>query len=217
MYTQEPFQIRDLQGSDVASMRAHKVWNGGPPVAPERLKHLTLSYWDFEGRSYTDGVMIVLDQLADGVIEIFQALYEVEFPFHSIRLMDDFEGNDRLSMAANNTSCFNNRLIATGERKGLASLHAYGAAIDINPRQNPNITRNNAGEWIIEPTECKGADLCRLSGLRRDRQVQAGYAEPLRDIFAAYGFTEWGGDFPDKLDYQHFQVPRARVMEMVSG
>ena len=48
---------------------------------------------------------------------------------------------DSLSMAENNSSCFNYRTIA-GRKK--LSDHAFGRAIDINPMQNPYNQQNKA-------------------------------------------------------------------------
>ena len=55
-----------------------------------------------------------------------------------MRLIDDYGANDEKSMAANNTSAFNYRVIS-GTTK--LSNHSYGMAIDINPRINPYITK----------------------------------------------------------------------------
>jgi hypothetical protein len=39
-------------------------------------------------------------------------------------------------------------------------------------------------------------------------------AESVIDVFAAHGFTIWGGRFRDP-DYQHFQVERALAQKVV--
>jgi hypothetical protein len=39
-------------------------------------------------------------------------------------------------------------------------------------------------------------------------------AESVTQIFAAHGFTEWGGRFRDP-DYQHFQIPRPLAQKLV--
>lgn len=59
-----------------------------------------------------------------------------------MRLVDDYGGDDQRSMAANNTSGYNCRRVA-----GTAawSDHAYGAAIDVNPVQNPDLTGPGVG------------------------------------------------------------------------
>src|SRR5262245_24225805 len=47
-----------------------------------------------------------------------------------------YRGSDDASMAADNTSAFNCRR-AVGSATGSWSMHAYGLAVDVNPRENP--------------------------------------------------------------------------------
>ena len=61
--------------------------------------------------------------------------------------MDHFNGDDDASTAANNTSALNVRAVAGS---GAISLHAYGVAIDLNPLQNPYVTRFANGRLSIE-------------------------------------------------------------------
>ena len=58
------------------------------------------------------------------------------WPIARMRLVDDYDGDDDRSMAANNASGFNCRRVA-GQRNW--SDHAFGAAIDLNPLQNPYV------------------------------------------------------------------------------
>lgn len=90
----------------------------------------------------------------------FYQLYKWEYPIESVRLIDDFEGDDELSMEANNSSAFNYRVI-----KGSTQLskHALGLAIDINPRINPYVREDgyypvNAAEYLE-----RNPKLCRAS------------------------------------------------------
>ncbi len=108
-----------------------------------------------------------------------------------------------MSMEDNNTSAFNCR--ATTGKPNEFSLHAYGVAIDINPLQNPYIgfSKENIGEAFVLP---------KTATPYVNRIVHApGSAESIVDIFAAHGFSEWGGHWVDRIDYQHFQVPRAKA------
>ena len=54
-----------------------------------------------------------------------------------MRLVDAYKADDFDSIEADNTSAFNCRP-ATGSSNW--SNHAYGEAIDINPRENPYVT-----------------------------------------------------------------------------
>ena len=110
------------------------------------LRYLRLSYVDFDGKEQV-GEMICNKSIADDLVAIFRELYEARYPIRSIRLIDDFDGDDEASMAADNTSCFNYRK-KTGMRE--LSKHARGLAVDINPFENP----------YVRPYKIDKDDLC---------------------------------------------------------
>ena len=68
---------------------------------------------------------------------VFRELYDAGWPIRRMRLVDDYGGDDERSMAADNTSGFNCRRVAGSSSW---SAHAYGAAVDINPLENPYVT-----------------------------------------------------------------------------
>src|SRR3981081_3065624 len=119
-------------------MKLRHVLNPGAPVGCDRLRLLTFGYVAFDGQPKSDGEMVVMDAVADHALRVFVALRARGFPIASVKLMDHFNGDDDASMAQNNTSAFNVRPVAG---TGSISLHAYGVAIDLNPIQNPFITR----------------------------------------------------------------------------
>jgi hypothetical protein len=181
-----------------AAMKQHRVMNRGAPLGCDRLRLVTFSYLGFDGQPRADAELVVMDAVADQVLQIFVALRERRFPIGSVKLMDVFNGDDDASTAANNTSSFNVRMVSGGG--GNLSLHAYGAAIDLNPLQNPYVVRGTSGKFRIDPPH---------AGSYVDRRNQRpGMAEPVIALFASHGFTEWGGRWPNPVDYQHFQVPR---------
>lgn len=67
-------------------------------------------------------------------------------------LIDEYNAEDNRSMEANNSSCFNFRLVP-GTRK--LSNHSKGLAIDINPLYNPYVKTNKNGKIIISPEKGK--------------------------------------------------------------
>lgn len=115
--------------------------------------------------------------------------------------MDSFKGDDVASMNANNSSAFNGRRIMNTNRW---SSHAYGVAIDINPRQNPYL-RFNTDENTIKVLPDEALPFVNRTVPKK------GMVEPIVDLFAQYGFTEWGGRWDDKPDYHHFQMPWDRI------
>jgi D-alanyl-D-alanine carboxypeptidase len=184
-------------------MKTHGVLTARAPLACERLKLVKFSYIDFNGNIKTDGRAVVLDAISQQVLELFTELKNSHFPIGRAELMDVYDGDDDASMDNNNTSSFNDRNIAGTNN---LSLHAYGAAIDINPRQNPNII--SEGEKVaIKPA--LGADYVQ-------RSVPApGMAEQAVPIFARHGFVIWGGAWNNPKDYQHFQLDRGIAEKLV--
>jgi hypothetical protein len=166
----------------------------GCPVPASELRLITLSYWDFEGKPQT-GKLIVHQDVAVEVAELFRGLFRLRFPIERMELIHVYGGDDARSMEANNTSAFNCRFV-TG-RKGVFSKHSYGRAVDINPRTNPYVKGDH-----VEPESGRAfVDRTRdVPGMLRvgDEAVR---------IFKEAGWT-WGGDWKSLKDYQHFEKKR---------
>ena len=154
------------------------------------LRYLKLSYVDFEG-SPRVGEMVCNKAIAADLVEIFQALYEARYPIRSIRLIDDFGGDDEASMAADNTSCFNYRK-KVGVRE--LSKHALGLAVDVNPFENP----------YVRPSRIRPADAKAFADRRKDFPHKIDKEDLCYQLFRAHGFS-WGGTWRSVQDYQHFE------------
>lgn len=155
----------------------------------DALRLLVLRHIDFHGQPGL-GELIVAQDLAQEVREIFEQLHALCFPIASMQRIDAFEGDDDRSMAANNTSGFNFRLI---DGTATLSRHALGRAIDINPVQNPWL---RAGR--IDPDAGRAyLDRAHL----RPGMIAAG--GPVVRAFELRGWR-WGGDHPHAPDYHHF-------------
>lgn len=169
----------------------------GCTVPYEDLNYVGLKYIDFDGQEQT-GELICNKAIAQDMVEIFYELYRNEYQLERVRLIDEYDGDDTASMAENNTSCFNYRVV-----DGTASLskHAYGLAIDINPYYNPYVVfkRNPDGSDYISPPG---------SEVYADRSQSFAYKIDENDLcyrlFTEHGFT-WGGNWNSTKDYQHFQ------------
>jgi poly-gamma-glutamate synthesis protein (capsule biosynthesis protein) len=172
----------------------------GCPVPLRDLRYLRMTHRDFDGRART-GEMVVHRRYARGVVRAFGRLYDVGFPIRRMRLVDDYGGDDDRSMAANNTSGFNCRRVA-GQADW--SDHAYGAAIDVNPIQNPYVRPGS----VVPPSGRRFARIDRGNsspvppGVIRD-------ADPVVAAFSLAGW-EWGGYWASSKDYQHFAARDAR-------
>ncbi len=193
--TTSTFQIPEQLG---IHMRATQIWRPDCPVHIDRLARVPIEFIDFEGVVRRDGEIIVFDAVADRVSRIFQQLLEMRFPIHRARSLHHYKGDDDLSMADNNSSCFNFRPIAGSTT---VSMHGYGLAIDINPLQNPFLRFNeNEGTARISPP-------AGWQFVNRHNQ-KPGMVEPLVNLFADNGFNVWGGSWTTPIDYHHFQPPR---------
>jgi len=167
-------------------------WRPGCPVGPDDLRILTVSHWGFDG-TVKSGELVVNRRQADNVIAVMRKLFDQRFPIERIELIDNFQGDDDLSVAANNTSAFNCRSV-TG-RPGVWSQHSYGWAIDINPVQNPFITSGK----VTPPS----AESYRDRSQNRPGMIHAN--DSVVKAFSSIGW-EWGGYWNNPKDYQHFSL-----------
>lgn len=170
------------------------AWHKGCPIPLDRLDFLTISYYDFSGKEKI-GHLIVLDAAAPYFLTAFKKIYQLHFPIENM-------GNES-SNPYEETSAFNCRSVR-GEPQ--FSVHAYGLAIDINVMRNPYI-----GEFVEDGTENISGNLIppiveSYQYLNR-AVVRPGMNEKIVKIMADSGFLVWGGQWQDRVDYQHFQVP----------
>ncbi|MCR5391408.1 MAG: M15 family metallopeptidase [Lachnospiraceae bacterium] len=137
------------------------------------------------------GELIVNKKIAEDITDIFIKLYEAGYRIEKIKLIDEYNGDDDLSVQDNNTSSFNFRFVAGSKH---LSKHSLGMAIDINPLYNPYIVNGKVAEWGAPYT---------------DRTKDFPYKMTKDDLcvklFKQHGF-KWGGDcWKNTLDYQHFE------------
>jgi poly-gamma-glutamate synthesis protein (capsule biosynthesis protein) len=116
-------------------------------------------------------------------------LFELGFPIRQMRLVDDFGASDDASMAADNSSAFNFRVVAGTQ---VLSQHARGRAIDLNPIENPWRKPDR-----IEPAA--GAAFADRSVIRPGMIVRPG---PVVAVLDELGW-EWGGDWRHARDDHH--------------
>lgn len=159
------------------------------------LCYMSVLHYNFHGVERT-GELICNKAIAQDLIEIFYELYQNEYQIEQIRLIDEYGGDDTLSMQDNNTSCFNYRVV---DGTSNLSKHALGLAIDINPFFNPYVVYQNDGSTYISP---KGSETYA------DRSNDFAYKIDENDLcyrlFKEHGFI-WGGNWNSCKDYQHFQ------------
>lgn len=159
----------------------------------EALRLVTVTHWDF-AHQVRQGELVVAEAVAEFVLRTFEAIFVAEFPIAQIRLIDDYAGDDERSMADNNSSAFNCRLIAGTTRP---SRHALGLAIDINPVQNPYVVKGvvypEAAQSYVDRSQVRPGML-----FEGDTVVSA---------FTRAGWV-WGGAWHEPKDYHHFELPK---------
>lgn len=159
---------------------------GTPESITNQMTIIQVKFNDYNGNDST-GTMVVNKKIAKEVIEIFDEIKSSGFQIEKVRPISEYEWNDDKSMEDNNTSAYNYRLVANTKK---LSNHAYGMAIDINPRYNPMVIKNKVspanGSYSKEN---KGT-------ISADSQVVK--------IFKKRGW-KWGGDYKSLKDYQHFE------------
>ena len=147
---------------------------------------LQIPHYDKDGKAVT-GTLECNKSIAKDLQEIFAELYKAKYRIESMRPASEYGGDDDKMMEANNTSCYNYRVM-TGSKNKL-SKHALGLAIDINPLYNPyvkgNIVKPEAGRKYAKNPQIKKGDL-------------------IYRLFKKHGF-KWGGEWRTLKDYQHFE------------
>jgi len=160
---------------------------GAPAAVTRTMVAVTVPYIDMNGVRQR-GVLVVHRGLAREVEAIFGEIADSGFRIERIEPVAAYGWSDTRSMAANNTSGYNYRIVE-GTRH--LSRHARGCAIDINPALNPWI--RNGRNYPPRPYRPGTAGtITRSSAIVR--------------IFARYGWR-WGGTFRRNPDFQHFEHP----------
>ena len=193
----EEFFISNIDDK-IFSRIAGKSYKVNCPIPLSDLRYLHVLHKTLTGETLS-GEMICNVKIADNLLDIFQKLFAANYPIEKMRLIDEYNADDELSMRDNNSSCFNFRFVSFTNR---ISLHGYGLAVDINPLYNPYI-KTVDGKKIIAPDN--SADF-------EDRNKNFPYKITEDDLcyklFAEHNFI-WGGNcWDDEKDYQHFFIQK---------
>ncbi len=179
-----------------------EIWDGmqgtswhaglGCPTRAQ-LRYLRIPYLDFSKHPQM-GEMIAAQTVAEDVLSAFTEIYcSQNFMIDKMRLIYQYEGSDPRSMNANNTSGFNCRFTSSGKR---LSEHSFGKAIDINPVQNPYVSKGTTSPTAGHPYNTKDERIQPRQGMIRKGDV-------VTRAFARINW-KWGGDWHYSKDYQHF-------------
>lgn len=167
------------------------TWHKWCPVGLGKLRRVNLTHLDFKGKPRR-GRVVVHRSEARQILRVFKRLYAVGFRIRRVEPIERYGGDDRKSMDADNTSAFNCRVVAGTNR---LSQHAYGTAIDINPRENPYVTPSG---HVSPPA---GAAYTNRKKVRKGMIVKSG---PVIRTMKRIAGWKWGGKWSGAKDYQHF-------------
>ena len=169
-------------------------WHKGCPVGLGDLRLLTVTHLGFDGASH-HGQLVVNRRATGPLSSAFRTMYRNRFPIRHMRIRD-FYGPVR-QRPNDVTASFECRQAVPspcsgGSGTGTWSNHAYGLAVDINPRENPYVGCGQSNDPTAQSYRNRGR---KRPGMIGGRTVRA---------FADAGWG-WGGSWSgDTKDYMHF-------------
>lgn len=177
---------------EVFARMVGKSFKSNCTIPRDKLRYIRVLHKNIEGDILT-GELVMHESVADEICEIFHELYLADYPIERMRLVDDYDANDRASMTDNNTSGFNFRVVAGTDT---LSNHARGLALDINPYYNPYCVPSTG---YVSPS---GASAYANRSADFPYKIEEG--DLLYNLFIEHGFR-WGGHWNSSKDYQHFE------------
>jgi len=190
------FRVSEIPDEVFAIMKG-KSFKSDCTVPRNSLRYLLCLHRDKDGVIRV-GEMVLNEQIASAVLEIFRELYLHGYPIERMRLVDYWDADDEKSMSDNNSSSFNFRFITHTTK---VSKHGLGMAVDINPLYNPYYKVKSDGTEIIEPAA--GIPYVDRTG---DYDYKIVEGDLCWKLFTQHGF-EWGGSWTSCKDWQHFEIP----------
>ena len=177
-------------------LKERGFWHRGCPVPLSDLRLLTVSHRGFRERTRT-GELVVNKSAARPLARVFRQLYRLHFPVRHLRFADAYGPRRGRPADGDVSGSFECREAVpspcTGGRgTGSWSMHAYGLAVDVNPRENPYVGCGQSRD----PAARRYRDRSRhRPGMVTPRVVAA---------FRSIGWG-WGGSWTGNTkDYMHF-------------
>jgi hypothetical protein len=190
------FSIKPLPQPLRQDLKTRDFWHRGCPVPLSGLRLLTVTHRDFDGQRQT-GQLIVNENAARPLARAFRRLYRLHFPIRHMDLADAYGPRSGRPRDGDVTASFECRQAVPspcvgGSGTGTWSMHAYGLAVDVNPRENPYVGCGQSRD----PTARRYRDRSRhRPGMVTPRAVGA---------FRSIGWG-WGGAWTGNTkDYMHF-------------
>ena len=193
----------EIISKDIFNKMYKKSYKENCTIPIDELRLIHILHKDIN-RNIKEGEMVLNKNIATIVLNIFEKLYEESYPIEKVKLIDEYDADDELSMEDNNSSSFNFRFISHTNK---VSKHGLGVAIDINPLYNPYYKVVEEKE-VLEPIN---------SRMYLDRTKEFPYkinkGDLCYNLFTSNGFI-WGGDWTDRKDYQHFELSNEAINKL---
>lgn len=165
-----------------------KSWKPGCPVSLDDLAAVQVKYFGFDAAAH-EGTLVVHKRFSSEAAQIFDELYKAHFPINKVSPWENY-GPDVYAEQDITVGFYCERAQdAPSEWSG----HAYGVAIDLNPRENPFLDARQ-GWWP------------KTSAKLAPRDGAKGKLSPDTEafrIFARHGWA-WGGFYVGEPDLMHF-------------
>ena len=189
--------IAKLTRHQAHELQSSGEWHPGCPVMPYQLRILTTRYYGFDHRKHL-GQIVVNEAVAPSLAKVFRKLYARRFPIREMSFNSMYGPHPNKN--GDVTASFECRDAVpspcSGNAKGKHwSMHAYGEAVDLDPRENPYV----------------GCGMTRDKTARsymKRRHVRPGMVTRAiyRKTFGAVGWG-WGGLWSGSTkDYMHFST-----------
>jgi hypothetical protein len=190
--------------SDVRKLTPHErqvlskrgFWHSGCPVARRDLRLLETSHYDFRERARV-GQLVVNKSAAHPLARVFHRLWRKHFRIHHMRFTDMYGPRRARPTDGDVTQSFECREAVPspctgGSGTGTWSNHAYGLAVDVNPRENPYVGCGQSRDPATKPYFDRSH---HRRGMVGGKVIRA---------FGSIGWG-WGGAWTgDTKDYMHF-------------
>jgi hypothetical protein len=171
-------------------------WHRGCPVWMSELRVLSYRYYGFDKQTHI-GQIVVNAKVAQPLATVFGKLYRLRFPIRDGAFASTYSSHP--DQSGDVTASFECRNAAASPCSGNAtthhwSMHAYGEAVDLDPRENPYV-----GCGMTR-------DKTARSYRNRSRHRPGMVTPAVRGAFASVGWG-WGGSwYGSTKDYMHFSI-----------
>jgi hypothetical protein len=188
--------IARLTPAQQQAVKAAGEWHRGCPVWMSQLRVLSYRYYGFDRETHI-GQIVVNEAVASPLAGVFGKLYRMRFLIRDGAFASTYSPHP--DQSGDVTASFECRDAAASPCSGSStthhwSMHAYGEAVDLDPRENPYV-----GCGMTR-------DKTAVSYMNRSRHRPGMVTPAVRRAFASIGWG-WGGSWVGSTkDYMHFSI-----------